>query len=186
MVCYGHPSRLRHHHSGLPLPRRAGWMPSAPSVAWGKQPPPLKGGGQRVPGETEGAGLEAWLPNLLALLHSLLKPQSSLLPRDGGEDPLPESAKDVGKPQQGHTAVRALRRGPEEGRASVCGTSSQDLSGGQLLQQRGQSGNLPAWGERAKAVPGRATEAPGRPFLSLHLSERERWPHCCCLIRGSC
>ena len=108
-------------------------MPSAPSVAWGKQPPPLKGGGQRVPGETEGAGLEAWLPNLLALLHSLLKPQSSLLPRDGGEDPLPESAKDVGKPQQGHTAVRALRRGPEEGRASVCGTSSQDLSGGQLL-----------------------------------------------------
>lgn len=179
MVCYGHPSRLRHHHSGLPLPRRAGWMPSAPSVAWGKQPPPLKGGGQRVPGETEGAGLEAWLPNLLALLHSLLKPQSSLLPRDGGEDPPPESAKDVGKPQQGHTAVRALRRGPEEGRASVCRTSSQDLSGGQLLQQGGQSGNLPAWGERAKAVP-------GRPFLSLHLSERERWPHCCCLIRGSC
>ena len=58
-------------------------MPSAPSVAWGKQPLPLKGGGQRVPGETEGAGLEAWFPHLLALLLSLLEIQSSLLPRDG-------------------------------------------------------------------------------------------------------
>lgn len=90
-------------------------MPSAPSVAWGKQPLPLKGGGQRVPGETEGAGLEAWFPHLLALLLSLLEIQSSLLPRDGGEDPPLESAKDMGKPQQGHTAVRALRRGPRTG-----------------------------------------------------------------------
>lgn len=68
---------------------------------------------------------------------------------------------------------------------SVWRTSSQDLSSGQLLQRRGQSENLPAWGERAKAVLGRVTEALGRPFLSLRLSERERWPHCCYLIRGS-
>lgn len=74
---------------------------------------------------------------------------------------------------------------PQEGWASVWRTSSQDLSSGQLLQQRGQSGNLPAWDERAKAVLGRVTEALGRPFLSLRLSERERWPHCCYLTRGS-
>lgn len=41
-------------------------MPSAPSLAWGKQLPPLKGGAQQVPGETEAAGLEACLPHLLA------------------------------------------------------------------------------------------------------------------------
>lgn len=85
-----------------------------------------------------------------------------------------ESAEDVGNPQQGHPAVRALRRGPEEGRALVWRTSAQDLSGGQLLQRGGQSGNPPAWGERAKAVLGRATKAPGRPLLSLRLSGRER------------
>lgn len=89
-------------------------MPSAPSLAWGKQPPPLKGGAQPVPGETEAAGLEAWLPHLLALLLSLLEPQSSLL--DGGEDLPPESTEDMGKPQQERTAVQALHRGPRRGR----------------------------------------------------------------------
>ena len=54
-------------------------MPSAPSLAWVKQPPPLKGGAQPVPGETEAAGLDAWLPHLLALLLSLLEPQLSHL-----------------------------------------------------------------------------------------------------------